>query len=527
MLEPGCNNTGSKNCANGPQNARVFFGKEPVPNLRIVLTATHVSMLPHLFGANMTAIRPITRWPALSMLSYGAAMLADSEVMSDAFGYFNFSKLNVLGYTTSTTSLAVYFGGRLQLWNGVKYLNGVYWVRESAIRREFSARMNAPCAFKIEPVESKSDGLITVLPDQFLSLSGKFCSFVNEASGTIEFGVSRRVAFIHIVPSFDIAVLDSARSREYFKHPFNATSSVSHADGTFKLITKFTSEGQPGTYTLYLIADGQIMLSRKLFFPRKNLQVASMFLPRSVQNQLLECQKLFLRSDACHVVQPFSSMLGAHHSPSIRLTNIERIPELIDFWHVGIADVQTRLYILPNNFTESQSFLAPNFVPNSLSFLSQESGIVSFPEVIVSHVSSSPSSLQYFAEQARIQIQAPTSKITETGVQQKASLEYGKYIVSLHECGIPTCSVVQLTKLPITFYKPFPAPHQVLGVNEDLDIRASIFDSEFSLQTSELIVMCAVFIKRHLWEHGLRHPSNAYQGSRVCNQNSPSGEIHT
>jgi hypothetical protein len=522
MIEPGCNNTQAKTCANGPQNGRVFHGNEPVPDLRVVLTATHATMLPHIFGTNMTTIRSITRWPALSMLSYGAAMLFESEASSDSFGFFNFSKLSVLGYTTPTISLAVYFGGRLQLWNGVKYLNGMYWVRESTIRRQFSARMNAPCSVSTQPVAI--DGLIPISPDGFLELSGKFCSFVNDASGNVELRLPGRIGFIHIVPLFDIAVLDSLRSREHVKQPLNGTTSVSLADGAFTIMTKFTSEGQPGLYHLYFIADGQIMLSRKLLFPKTIVHVASMFLPRSVQNQLLLCQKLFLRRDACYAIEPFSTVLGSENSPSIRLTIKEGAPELADKWHVGIANVQTRLYILPNNFTESRAISAPNFLPNSLSFLSEESGVVSFPEMAVSHLSSSPSSLQYFAEQTKIQIEMATSK-TETVVQQNSSSKHDEFMSALLECDIPTCSALQITKLPTKYSNPFPAPYELSGVNEDLDIRATIFDSEFSFQTSELIVICAIFIKRHLWEQGLRYPSNAYQGSRVCNKNSPSGNI--
>ena len=134
-------------------------------------------------------------------------------------------------------------------------------------------------------------------------------------------------------------------------------------------------------------------------------------------------------------------------------------------------------------------------------------------------------SLKRCCEQSKIQIEAATNQ-SEASVQRNVSSKHFDYLIALQECGIPTCSAVQVTKFPTEYSTPFPAPYQLMGVNEDLDIRASIFDSEFSLQTSELIVMCAIFIKRHLWENGVRHPSNAYQGSRVCNQNSPSGQLH-
>jgi hypothetical protein len=521
ILEPDCNSTASKTCSTGPQNARIFFANEPVSGIRIVLAATHVSMLPHILGADMTAIRTITRWPALSMLSYGAATLLDCEAISDALGFFNFSKLNIIGYTAPTVSLVLYFGGRLQLWNGVENLNGIYWVRESSIRREFSARMNAPCAVKTQPAES--NGLVTVLPGTFLKFSGKFCSFLNDASGMIEVALARRIGFIHIIPSFDITALDSGRSREYFKHPLNATTGLSKADGSFSITTKFTGEGQPGAYTLFFVADGQIMLSRRLFFPKTSVEVASKFFPRSFQSELLKCKKLYLRLDPCYNMEPFSMSIGSEFSPSIRLTRLNKVPELIDAWHAGISGIQARLYILPTNFTESLAISAPNFPPNSLSFMSQESGIISFPEVAVSHLGSAPVSLQYFAEQAKIRFSAPGSNV-ETAVQRKPSFEYNKYLDVLRECGIPTCSVVQVTKFPSAYLTPFPAAYQLLGVNEDLDIRASIFDSEFSFQRSELLVLCAIFIKRHLWENGLRYPSNSYQGSRVCNQNFPTGK---
>ncbi len=521
MLEPGCNNTASKNCSNGPQNARIFFGNDPVPGIRVVLSATHVSMLPHILGTNMTSIRAITRWPALSMLSYGAASLADCEVISDAFGFANFPKLNVLGYTAPTISLAVYFGGRLQLWSGVKLLNGVYWVRESSIRRDFSARMNAPCSLTTQPVGS--DGIITLIPDSFLKITGSFCSYLNDASGMIQVRLSGRVGFLHIEPSFDITALESGRSREYFMHPFNATTSMSLEDGSFSLMTKFTREGQPGMYTLYFVADGQIMLSRRLFHPRNLIQVVSQFFPRSAQRELLKCQKSYSRLDVCYAFGPFSASVGSELSPSIRLTNLQSVPELADRWHVGISDIQARLYILPTNFTESLSISAPNFPPNSLSYLSQDSGIISFPEIFVSHMSSSPASLQYFVEQRKIRFTAPEIK-EEIAVERNASLEYFKFLDVMRECSIPTCSVVQITKFPSTYVAPFPAAYQLLGVNEDLDIRATIYDSDFSFQSSEFIVLCTIFIKRHLWETGLRYPSNSYEGSRVCNQNSITGE---
>ena len=520
ILEPACVSTVSKHCSRGPQNARVFFGNEPVPDVRVVLTATHASMLPHILGANMSNIRAITRWPALSFLSYGAAKLSDSEVFSDALGICNFSTVNVLGYTSPSVSLAVYFGGRLLMWSGVKQLNDVYWVRESYLRREFSARMNTPCSFQTQPVVS--DGVIQVLPDTVLKVSGKFCTFLNDPTGTIELGLAKKVGYVHIVPSFDISVLESGRSREYFKHPLKATTTVSLQDGSFSLMTKFTSEGVSGLYTFYFIADGQIMSSRKLLFSKTGFDLASLFFPSSVQSQFLECQRSFSQLDACYAVEPFSSMKGSEHSPSIRLTKLETSPLLVDgVWQVGVADMQARLYILPDNFTESIAVSAPNFPPNSLSYLSEESGIVAFPDVTVSYVSSFPSSLQYFAEQTKIQILAGS----KTGVQRKPSSEYTRYLNSLRECGIPTCSVVQTTKLPTTFATPFPTSHPMLAVNEDLDITASIFDSNFLFQKSEMIVMCAIFIKRHLWESGLRDPSSSYQGSRVCNRNSPSGPI--
>jgi hypothetical protein len=519
ILEPECSSTVSKKCANGPQNARVFFGNEPVPDIRVVLTAIHVSMLPNILGANMSNIRAITRWPALSFLSYGAASLNDSEVISDAFGFCNFSTVNILGYTTPSVSLAVYFGGRLQMWSGVKQLNGVYWVRESSLRREFSARMNAPCSFQTQPVTT--DGVIKVLPGTFLKLSGKFCTFLNDPTGINELALANKTGYIHIVPSFDISVLESGRSREYFKHPLNATTTVSLADGSFSLITKFTSEGLPGMYTLYFMADGRIMSSRKLLFSQTDFDMASLFFPSSVQSQFLQCQISFLQLDACYALEPFSSMKGSEHSPSIRLTKLETAPELADKWHVGVANMQTRLYILPVNFTESVTVSAPNFPPNSLSFLSEDSGIMAFSEVTVSYLSSFPSSLQYFAEQTKIQILAGS----KTGIQRKPSSEYTRYLNSLRDCGIPTCSVIQTTNIPTTYMTPSPTAYPMLAVNEDLDISASIFDSEFSFQKSEIIVICAIFIKRHLWDSGLRYPSNAYQGSRVCNQNSPTGPV--
>jgi hypothetical protein len=96
--------------------------------------------------------------------------------LSDSFGLVNFSKLNILGYTTPTISLAVYFGGRLQLWSGVQRLNDVFWVRESAIRCEFSARMNAPCGFTTHP--AASNDLIMISQNTFLKLSGTFCTYL-------------------------------------------------------------------------------------------------------------------------------------------------------------------------------------------------------------------------------------------------------------------------------------------------------------------------------------------------------------
>ena len=520
MLEPACNSTVAKKCATGPQNAQIFFGNLPVPGARIVLTATHVSMLPYILGVNMTVIRAITRWPALSMLSYGAAMLSDSEALSDSLGFVNFSKLNILGYTTPTISLAVYFGGRLQLWSGVKRLDNVFWVRESAIRREFSDRMNAPCVFTTLP--AASNDLITLSPGMFLRISGKFCTYRTDSSGMIETNVAGRIGFFHIVPSFDIAVLDSGRSREYFKHPWNASTSVSRVDGSFTASTKFTSDGRSGIYTLYFIADGQIMLSKKLFFAKTAIGVASFFLPRSVQGQMLQCKKSLSRADACYYMEPFSSVIGAEYSPSIRLTQLAKVPQLIDSWHVGIADMQARLYFLPVNFTESLGFSAPNFQPNALSFLSQDSGVISFPEVSVSHLRSSQLKLQYFAEQTKIKI-TPVSN-SELPVECDATPEYSNYMDALQACNIPSCAILQVTKTPRTYSTPYPSQYPFLGVLEDLDIGASIFNSSFALQTSDFIVICAIFIKRHLWESGLSYPSNSYQGSRVCNKNSPTGD---
>jgi hypothetical protein len=381
--------------------------------------------------------------------------------------------------------------------------------------------MNAPCALTTQPVAS--DGLITISPDSFLKISGKFCSFLNDASGMIEIQLSGRMGFIHIVPSFDIAASESGRSREYLKHPFKAATNMSLQDGSFSITTKFTREGKPGLYTLYLIADGQIMLSRRIFHPKTSIQVASKFFPQSFQKELVKCQNTYMRSDVCYAMKPFSTVTGSEFSPSIRLTYLEKVPELADRWHAGISDVQARLYILPINFTESLSISAPNFPPNALSYLSQNSGIVSFSEITVSHMSSTSASLQYFAEQTKIHFTAPGSK-EETAVQRNASSEYIKYLDVMRECSIPTCSVVQITKFPSPYFTPYPAAYEMLGVNEDLDIRASIFDSEFVFQSSEDIVVCAIFIKRHLWENGLRHPSNTYEGSRVCNQNSVTGD---
>jgi len=521
MLEPACNDTASKKCATGPQNAQIFFGNRPVSGVRIVLTATHVSMLPYILGADMTAIRAITRWPALSMLSYGAAMLSDSEALSDSFGLVNFSKLNILGYTTPTISLAVYFGGRLQLWSGVQRLNDVFWVRESAIRREFSARMNAPCGFTTLP--AASNDLIMISQNTFLKLSGTFCTYLSDASGTILTQLAGRIGYVHIVPTFDVAILDSGRSREYLKHPCNASTTVSLRDGSFTLITKFTSGGMPGIYILYFISDGQVMLSKRIFFPKTIINMASIFFPRSVQGRLLQCKESFSRADACYLMEPFSSLIGSEHSPSIRLTQRGKIPGLIDIWHVGIADVQARLYFLPVNFTERRGFPAPNFSPNSLSFLSQDSGVVSFPEVTVSHLRSSQLTIQYFAEQTKIQVTLVSK--AEVPVECSGISEYSKYMDGLQECNIPTCSIVQVTKTPNTYTTPYPSQYPLMGVLEDLDIQASVFDSEFALQTSDLLVICAVFIKRHLWENGLSYPSDSYQGSRVCNKNSPTGDI--
>jgi hypothetical protein len=522
ILEPECDGSASKSCATGPQNARILIENEPISGVRVVLTATHVSMLPHMLGAEMTSIRTITRWPAMSLVSYGAAMLSDSEAVSNSTGFFNFSRLNVIAYSTPTISLAVYFGGRLQLWNCIKHLNGVYWVRETSLRREFSARMNAPCAVKAQPAES--DGIITILPESFLQISGRFCSFINDQTGTIELGLAGRAGYIHIIPTFDVSILESERSREYLKHPLNATTSLSLADGSFMIMTKFTSEGQSGIYTLHFIADGQIMLSKTLRFPKTQVDAASAFFPRSVQNQMLQCQSSFSQLDACFVMEPYSSLIGSEHSPSIRLTKLVRVPELVGSWHEGIADLQTRLYILPTNFTESWGITTPNFPPNGLSYLSQDSGIFSFPEVTVSHMASNPSSLQYFVEKRKIQF-SPLTRNLEIFVQRNISFERKKYLDALTECSVPSCSVVQITRFPSSYSMPFPASYRSYGVNEDLDIRASIFDAEYLLQKNEFIVICAIFIKRHLWEHGLRFPSNSYQGSRVCNKNSPTGKL--